>query len=146
LNPFERALIGTRVMKGETIPVESLVKLDAHDREGIRLAELLHQHWFEELSPHDCVGIVYDLLAAYQPTVEWEDVNHGDTQFTATGEWGRFITANLRVGARIARYKMRVPPQMGDSTMQDIRRHIMRRVGVDIAEWTAGLRREGSGT
>ena len=133
MNPFERALIELRIERGETVPDKDLVKLDAHDKEVIRLAELLHRHWFETLSTRRCVALVYDIIDNYRPQVEWEDITSDNDNFEAMDKWGRWVTARVRLGGKVHRWTGRIHPH-ANVDIEDYKRHVRVRLGLALVE------------
>jgi len=146
VNLFERALIELRVERQEVVDDSALLKLDAHDKEVIRLAELLHYHRHEDLNIQSCVAIVYDLLNAYHPRIEWDDKDHGRGDF-GSELWGRMLTANVQVGGKQFKYKGRVDESAGDAQVDHFKIHLLRRLGSAVGLWMDGqpVPRDGEG-
>lgn len=134
---FEKALVELRVERGEIVDNAALLKFNEHDKEVIRLAELLHYHRHEDLNIQSCVAIVYDLLSAYQPRVEWADKDHGRGDF-GSEVWGRMITATAQIGGRQFSYKGRIDERAGDAEVEHFKVHILRRLGSAVGLWMNG--------
>lgn len=147
MNPYERALLDLLIERrlADADPGR-IVQLTAHDKEVARLAQLLNHHHLE-FSAYNCVGIVWDLLASYRPTLEWKDetpdseVWSDDPVRRIPGV--RYITARVSLGGRSFRYHGRLMGERSSQEVEPLKKHIRVKLGHAIARWMDGLEPDG---
>lgn len=142
---FREALTELYIERGELLDPANPPDLDEHDREIIRLAEMIYQHWHTKLTKRNCVGLAHDVVANYRPKIEWSDVDHGVGNI-GSDVWGRIIVAKVRVGNKTFKYKGRIDPRAGEMEVEHFKVHILRRLGSAVAFWLDGRRTEQEGT